>query len=80
MDLDLKDPIQFTLFMNHAFEPRTRARADAYLRLGDLFIEVVVANVRPVFLHGSQKGGPSIVLEPNARICAALVANRAANF
>jgi FkbM family methyltransferase len=78
MDLDLRDLIQFSLFMNGAFEPTTRARVEAQLRPGDLFVDVG-ANVGIFSIMAANNGAQVVALEPNPSICAELLANRAVN-
>ena len=78
MDLDLRDIIQFSLFMGELFEPTTRSRVEAYVRPGDLFIDVG-ANVGLFSVMAANKGARVVALEPNPSICAELLANRTAN-
>jgi FkbM family methyltransferase len=78
MDLDLRDLIQFSLFTGDGFEPATRARVEAHLHPGDLFIDVG-ANVGLFSVMAANKGARVVALEPNPNICDELLANRTAN-
>jgi FkbM family methyltransferase len=78
MSLDPTEYIQSKLLMSWAFEPKTRARVAAFLRTGDVFIDVG-ANIGIYSILAASRGAHVVAIEPHPQICAELMENLSLN-